>query len=45
MYSEMLPVACTNHTHHDFIDMLNHGMVENTKNWNILITEHNFSTK
>ena len=28
----MHAVSCTN-THHDIIDLVNHGMVKNTKNW------------
>ena len=28
----MHPVACTN-THHGITDLVNHGMVENTKTW------------
>ena len=31
MYSKMQPV-CTN-THHDVTDLVNHGMVKNTKTW------------
>ena len=27
---ENAPVSCTN-THHDVMDLINHGMVENTK--------------
>ena len=34
---------CLN-THHDVIDLVNHGMVKNTKT-NISRTEHNFSMK
>ena len=37
-------VSCTNDTHHDVIDLVNHGMVKNTKT-NISRTEHNFSMK
>ena len=40
----MHPVLCTN-THHDVTDLVNLGIVKNTKNLNILRTEHNFSTK
>ena len=32
IYSKMHPVLCTN-THHDVIDLVNHGMVKNTKTW------------
>ena len=32
-------VSCCN-THHDVTDLVNHGMVENTKTLNILRTEH-----
>ena len=32
IYSKLHPVPCAN-THHDVTDMLNHGMVENTKTW------------
>ena len=28
----MHPVSCTN-THHDVTDLINHGMVKNTKTW------------
>ena len=31
--------------HHDVTDLENQGMVGNTKNLNILRTEHNFSMK
>ena len=44
IYSKMHPVSCTN-THRDVTDSVNHGMVTNTKNLNILRTEHNFPTK
>ena len=37
----MHPVSCTN-THHDVTDLVNHGIVKNTKNLNILRTEYNF---
>ena len=39
-------VLCAN-THHDVTDLINYGMVNNTKykNLNILKTEHNFFTK
>ena len=40
----MHPVSCTN-THHDVTDLIDHGMVEDNKNLNILRTEHNFSMK
>ena len=40
----MHPVSCTN-THHDVTDLVNHGIVENTKTLNILRMEHNLSTK
>ena len=36
--------SCTN-THHDFTDLINHGMVKNIKTFNILRTENNFSMK
>ena len=42
--SKLHPVSCNN-THHDVTDLVNHGMVKNKKNWNILRTEHNFLTK
>ena len=32
IYSKMHPVSCTN-IHHDVTDLLNHGMVKNTKTW------------
>ena len=32
IYSKMHPVSCTN-THHDVTDLVNHGVVENTKTW------------
>ena len=32
IYWKMHPVSCTN-THHDVIDLKNHGMVKNTKTW------------
>ena len=32
IYSKMRPVSCTN-THHDMTDLVNHGMVKNTKTW------------
>ena len=32
IYSKMHTVSCTN-THHDVTDLVNHGMVKNTKNW------------
>ena len=44
IYSKMHPVSCTI-THRDGTDLVNHEMVKNTKNLNILRTEHNFSTK
>ena len=31
-YLKMYPVSCTN-THHDVTDLVNHGMVKNTKTW------------
>ena len=31
-FSKMHPVLCTN-THHDVTDLVNHGMVKNTKTW------------
>ena len=31
-YSKMHPVSCTN-TYHDVTDLVNHGIVENTKTW------------
>ena len=37
-------VSCTN-IHHDITDLVNHGMVKNTKNLNILRMEHNFSAE
>ena len=38
-------VSSTNtHTHRDITDLVNHGMVKNTK-LEYLETEHNFSTK
>ena len=30
LYLQMHPVTCTN-THHDVTDLVNHGMVKNTK--------------
>ena len=44
IYSKMHPVPSTN-THHDLV---NHGMVKNTKTWILMqsnIMEHNFSVK
>ena len=38
----MHPVSCTN-THNDVKDLVNHGMVKNTKTW--ISTEDNFSTE
>ena len=32
IYSKIHPVSCTN-THHDVTDLVNHGMVKNTKTW------------
>ena len=32
IYSRMQPVSCTN-THHDVRDLVNCGMVKNTKTW------------
>ena len=32
IYSKMLPVSCTD-TYHDVTDLVNHGMVRNTKKW------------
>ena len=32
IYSKIHPVLCTN-THHDVTDLVNHGMVKNTKTW------------
>ena len=32
IYSKMHLVSCTN-THHDVTDLVNHGMVKNTKTW------------
>ena len=32
IYSKMYPVSCTN-THRDVTDLVNHGMVKNTKTW------------
>ena len=32
IYSKMHPVSCTD-AHLDDIDLLNHGMAENTKTW------------
>ena len=32
IYSKMHPVTYTN-THHDITDLVNYGMVENTKTW------------
>ena len=32
IYSKMHSVLCTN-THHDVTDLVNHGMVKNTKTW------------
>ena len=32
IYSKMHPVSCTN-THDDVTDLVNHGMVKNTKTW------------
>ena len=40
----MHPVSCRN-THHNIKDLVNHGMVKNTKTWNISRTEHGFSMK
>ena len=44
MYLKLHPVSYTN-THHDVTDLVNHGMVKNIKNLNILRTKHNCSTK
>ena len=39
IFLKMYPASCTNHFlsheyyHHDVIDFVNHGMVENTKTW------------
>ena len=44
IYSKIQLVSCTN-THHDATDLVNHGMVKNTKNLDILRMKHNFSTK
>ena len=38
IYSKMYPVSCTN-TYHDVRDLVNHGMVKNTKTW--ISREHN----
>ena len=38
----MHPVSCTN-THHNATDLVNHGIVKNTKNLNILRMELYFS--
>ena len=43
IYSKTHPLSCTD-THHDVTDLINHGMVKDTKNLNSLRTEHNFST-
>ena len=32
IYSKMHPALCNN-TQHDVTDLVNHGMVENTKTW------------
>ena len=32
IYSKMHPVSCTN-THHDITDLVNYGIVKNTKTW------------
>ena len=32
LYSKMHLISCTN-THHDVTDLVNHGMVKNTKTW------------
>ena len=32
VYSKIHPVLCTN-SHHDVTDLVNHGMVKNTKTW------------
>ena len=40
----MHPVPCTN-DNHDITDLVNYGMAENAKTWNILKTEHIYSTK
>ena len=42
----MQPVSCAN-THHDVTDLVNHGMVKNTKKleYSILRTEYNLSMK
>ena len=32
LYLQIHPVSCTN-THHDVTDLVNHGMVKNTKIW------------
>ena len=40
----MHPDSCTN-THHDFTDLINHGMVKNIKTFHIVRMENNFSMK
>ena len=42
MDSKMHPVSCAN-TYHDVTDLVNHGIVQNTKTW--IRMEHRFSTK
>ena len=32
IYSQMHPVSCTNN-HHEVTDLVNHGMIKNTKTW------------
>ena len=44
IFLKMHSVSCTN-THHDVTDLVNHGMVKNKKNMNILKTECNFFYK
>ena len=44
MYSEMRPVSCID-THHNVTIFVNHGMIENAKNWISRDKEHNFSMK
>ena len=34
IYSKVLPVSCTNNTHREVTDLVNHGLVKNAKTWN-----------
>ena len=40
----MHPVSYASNTHHDITDIVNHGMIKNTKS-GISLTEHSLSRK